>query len=286
LKGRASFARRVSRPFPGKEHPAGSKANGPRKFAPPRFRPALWDMHRELTAQGVARDVVAGVVVGVVAIPLALAFAIASGVPPAAGLATAVVAGFLISLLGGSRVQVSGPTGAFVVVVLGIVQGYSLGELAVATVLAGVMLILFGLFRMGQLIKFFPKPVVMGFTAGIGVIIFLTQVPDILGVRLDHAPKDTTERLALLAAHAAQAEPLTLGLAIGTVATILLAKRLVPRVPGPVVALVAFTALASALHLPVVTIGDRFGALPSGQPAPTLPVLSPATASAPPARAG
>jgi SulP family sulfate permease len=258
--------------FPHEE--PGEAHRAQRSFELPRFRPALWAMRRDLTRAGVAKDVVAGAVVGVVAIPLALAFAIASGVPPAAGLVTAIVAGFLISALGGTRTSIGGPTGAFVVIVLGIVQGYSVAELGVATLMAGVILVLFGVFRLGQLIKFFPKPVIAGFTAGIGVIIFLTQVPDILGVKLAHEPKDTLDRLGLIAAQLGHAQPLTLGLAVGAVLTILAVKRFVPRVPGPVVALVAFTALASALRLPAQTIGDKFGALPTGLPAPALPALS------------
>lgn len=247
--------------------PAGSR------FTFPPFRPALLDARRDMTRASLVRDLVAGVVVGVVAIPLALAFAIASGVPPEAGLVTAVVAGFLISALGGSRVQIGGPTGAFVVIVLGIVQGTSIGELAVATVMAGAILVLFGLFRMGDLIKFIPSPVIVGFTAGIGVIIFLTQVPEILGVTLERAPRDTLERLALLAAHAGDVNLLTVGLAAATVLTILGFKRFAPRIPGPVVALAAFTALAAALALPLSTIASRFGGLPAGLPAPALPPL-------------
>lgn len=253
--------------------------DGEARFHLPRFRPALLDARKDMTRESLVRDLVAGVVVGVVAIPLALAFAIASGVPPEAGLVTAVVAGFLISALGGSRVQIGGPTGAFVVIVLGIVHGYSIPELAIATLMAGAILILMGLFRMGELIKFIPSPVIVGFTAGIGIIIFLTQVPDILGVTLERAPETTLERLTLLAAHAGDVNLLTVGIAAASVATILLVKRFMPRIPGPVVALVLFTALAFALHLPVATIGTKFGGLPSGLPAPALPPLSLDTAA-------
>jgi sulfate permease, SulP family len=243
----------------------------------PTFRPALLAALPEMTSASVAKDLVAGVVVGIVAVPLALAFAIASGVPPAAGLVTAIVAGFLISALGGSRVQIGGPTGAFVVIILGIVQGFSIGELAVATVMAGVILIAFGLFRMGQLIKFIPGSVVTGFTTGIGVIIFLTQVPEILGVRLERQPRDTLDRFLLIAAHAPDVTSLTIALAAATVVTILAFKRFQPRIPGPVVALIAFTTAALVFQMPVETIGSRFGGLPAGLPAPALPELSLAT---------
>ncbi|HLF22610.1 MAG TPA: SulP family inorganic anion transporter, partial [Burkholderiales bacterium] len=184
-----------------------------------RFRPALLDALPDITRASLLRDVVAGAVVGVVAIPLAIAFAIASGVPPEAGIVTAVIAGFLVSALGGSRVNIGGPTGAFVVIVLGIVQHFSVGELVVATLMGGAILLLMGIFRLGDLIKFIPSPVIVGFTAGIGVVIFLTQIPDLLGIKLDHA-NDTVDRLAQIVIHAPELSLPTVAVGAASVATI------------------------------------------------------------------
>ena len=201
---------------------------------------------------------------GIVAIPLALAFAIASGVPPAAGLATAVVAGFLISALGGSRVQVGGPTGAFVVIVYGIIATHGVEGLAIATAMAGVILILFGLFRVGRVIEFIPEPLIVGFTAGIGAIIFIGQLKEILGLSTLKLPADGLGKIVEIAKHAGATNPWSVAVALATMLSIVAIKKWIPRVPGPVVALVLFSALVAMLHLPVETIGDRFGELPRG----------------------
>src|ERR687897_169231 len=171
-------------------------------------------------------DLTAGVIVGIVALPLAIAFAIASGVTPDRGLYTAVIAGFIISALGGSRVQIGGPTGAFVVIVYGIVQQYGIDGLTVATIMGGVLLIGFGLARLGAAIKFIPFPVVTGFTSGIAVILIIQQLRDVLGLRLASAPPELIERLSLYAAHIRSVNPYAIALAAGT----LLIIRFWPRV--------------------------------------------------------
>ena len=238
------------------------------------FRPAIVASLRGYDGARFARDLSAGLVVGVVAIPLALAFAIASGVPPHAGLATAVVAGFVASALGGSKVQISGPTGAFVVIVAGIVARHGVDGLALATLMAGVILVVFGACRLGQVIKFIPDPVVAGFTAGIGAIIFIGQLKEVLGLGTLELPESALGKLLAIVSHAGEANPWAVAVALGTVAVIVATRRLAPRVPGPVLALVGFTTLAAALSLPVETLGDRFGALPRGLSFHALPPLS------------
>jgi len=219
-------------------------------------------------------DLFAGLTVGIVALPLAMAFGIASGVPPERGLFTAIVAGFLISALGGSRVQIGGPTGAFVVIVYGIVQKHGYDGLAVATLLAGVILMAMGLVRFGALIKFIPYPVTTGFTSGIALIIFSSQVRDFLGLRMDSVPAGFLDKWLAYFQHLGNWNPAALVLASGSVAVILLVRRVIPRVPGPIVAVVLASLAASALHLPVETIGTRFGGIPRLLPVPHLPHAS------------
>lgn len=219
-------------------------------------------------------DVVAGVIVGIVAIPLAIAFAIASGVTPERGLYTAIVAGFLISALGGSRVQIGGPTGAFVVIVYGIVQQYGVSGLAVATMMAGVLLVALGALGFGSVIKFVPKPVVIGFTSGIAVIIFSGEVKDFLGLRMGDVPAHFVEKWVAFAANAGTVNPDAVIVALATLAVLLFGPRLTRRVPAPFVALLVGTAVAHGLHLEVETIGSRFGAVSAALPAPSLPHVS------------
>ena len=242
----------------------------PRKFP---LRPALFRALEGYDGPRFLRDLTAGLIVGVVAIPLSLAFAIASGLAPSAGLATVVVAGFLVSALGGSKVQIGGPTGAFVVIVYGIAATHGVDGLALATLMAGGILVLFGLFRLGRVIAFIPHPVITGFTAGIGLIIFLGQLKEILGLRALDLPADAFGKVQMIAAHLGETSPWALGLALVTIVTIVAARRFVPRVPGPVVALVGLTLAAVGFDLPVETIGSRFGDLPAGLPAPALPAF-------------
>jgi len=220
------------------------------------------------------RDIIAGIIVGIVAIPLAIAFAIASGVTPDRGLWTAIVAGFIISALGGSRVQIGGPTGAFVVIVYGIVEKYGVDGLAVATFMAGVLLVAMGVARLGVVIKFIPHPVITGFTSGIATIIATGQLKDFAGLRMGALPAAFLPKVAALARHIPDATPSALGIALLTLAIILIWPRVNKRIPGPFVALILATLVSRALHLPVETIGTRFGALSASFPHPHLPHLS------------
>jgi SulP family sulfate permease len=223
------------------------------------------------TRERVLHDLAAGVVVGIVALPLALAFAIASGVPPERGLYTAVIAGFLISALGGSRVQIGGPTGAFVVIVYGIMQRYGYDGLVVITMMAGVILIVLGLARMGALIKFIPYPVITGFTSGIAVIIFSSQVKDFLGLKMGTVPADFGEKWLAYAGHFSSISTPTALVAIGTLVILIVWPRVSTLVPAPFVAMIAATAAVHFLHLPVETIGTRFGHVPSSFPPIHIP---------------
>jgi sulfate permease, SulP family len=219
-------------------------------------------------------DLTAGVIVGIVALPLAIAFAIASGVSPDRGLYTAVIAGFLISALGGSRVQIGGPTGAFVVIVYGIVQGNGVDGLTVATIMGGLLLIAFGLARLGAAIKFIPFPVVTGFTSGIAVILIVQQLRDALGLRLASAPPEFIERLSLYAKSLGTLNPYAVALSIGTLVIVRFWPRVSHTIPAPFIALIASTIVVRLLELPVETIGTRFGEIRAGFPSLSLPAVS------------
>ncbi len=221
--------------------------------------------------QKFASDGVAGVTVGLVALPLAMAFAIASGVTPQSGLYCAIVAGFLISALGGSNTQIGGPTGAFVVVVYGIVTKYGLDGLFMCTLMAGVMLVILGATGLGSAVKFIPRPVVVGFTNGIAVIIASTQIKDFFGLKVDKVPGEFLGRMEVLARNFRTLSPLETGLGVLALALILVFMRFVKRVPGYIVALFVGTALVMIFKLPVETIGTRFGGIPSGFPGMKIP---------------
>jgi len=218
-----------------------------------------------------AADLTSGVIVGIVALPLAIAFAIASGLTPERGLYTAIVAGFLISALGGSRVQIGGPTGAFVVIVAGVVQRYGVDGLLVATLMAGVILVVFGLVRMGGAIKFIPYPVTIGFTSGIALIIFSSQVRDLLGLEMSAVPAAFVAKWDAYVHAFESLNPWALLVAFATFVIILVWPKVERRIPGPFVALIVTTVLVRALHLPVETIGTRFGVIDAGLPRPALP---------------
>ncbi|HKO01327.1 MAG TPA: SulP family inorganic anion transporter, partial [Thermoanaerobaculia bacterium] len=204
----------------------------------------------------VMRDLISGVVVGIVALPLALAFAIASGVPPERGLYTAIVAGFLISALGGSRVQIGGPTGAFVVIVYGIVTKFGYDGLVVITMMAGGILILLGIARMGALLKFIPYPVITGFTSGIAVIIFSSQVKDFLGLKMGNVPPDFMDKWVAYGDKLQTLSMPTTLVAAGSLVILLVWPRVSRLVPGPFVAMLAATIVVQLFHLPVETIGS------------------------------
>ncbi len=235
------------------------------------LKPKLFTTLRDYTRQQFTSDVTAGIIVGIVALPLAIAFAIASGVSPEKGLFTAVIAGFLISALGGSRVQIGGPTGAFVVIVYGIVAQYGLDGLMIATIMAGIILVIMGLAKFGSAIKFIPHPVVVGFTSGIAIIIFSSQVKDFFGLKMGDVPADFIEKWISYPLHLDTINPYALVISLGTVLLIMVWPRITHRVPGTLIALLAATVAVQIFDLPVETIGSRFGDIPSMLPTPTFP---------------
>ena len=251
------------------------------------FRPRLIDALAGYNRARFAQDVGAGLTVGVVALPLAMAFAIASGLKPEAGLFTAIVAGFLISVLGGSRVQIGGPAGAFIVIVYGILERYGLANLIIATAMSGVMLLVMGLLRLGTLIRFIPVAVVIGFTNGIAVLIMVSQLKDFFGLQVNAMPADFFSILAKLAAHAHTLNLTALGVSASALAGLVFWQVLLPRwrdrlpwlarlsaVPGSILVLVLATLACQLLGLNVETIGSRFGGIPSALPAFAWPDFS------------
>ena len=254
-----------------------------------RFRPRLLSELRHYSAEKFTADVGAGLTVGLVALPLAIAFGIASGVKPENGIFTAIIAGFLISALGGSRVQIGGPAGAFVVIIYGIVHQYGLANLYIATMMAGVLLLAMGLTSMGSLIRFIPVAVVIGFTSGIAVLIALSQVRDVLGLRIENMPADFFSQVSVLAKNIHSLDAASLTLAAASLLIIVAWPRiaalsgragmfnlpggsaLVGRIPGTIAALAVATMAVALLDLPVETIGSRFGGIPQLLPVPALP---------------
>jgi SulP family sulfate permease len=219
-------------------------------------------------------DVGAGITVGIVALPLAMAFAIASGLPPESGLFTAIVAGFLISLLGGSRVQIGGPTGAFVVIVYGIVQRHGYDGLALATLMAGALVIAMGLAGFGAMIKYIPYPVTTGFTSGIAVVIFSSQIKDFFGLQMETLPADFVEKWIAYGRDLSSLNVYALALGGGSLVLLILLRRLGPRVPAVIFVVILASLVVWLLNLPVETIGSRFGGIPHNLPAPGLPSFS------------
>ena len=261
------------------------------------FQPRTLQALRGYNSERFWADLGAGATVGVVALPLAMAFAIASGLTPQAGLWTAIVGGFLVALLGGSNVQIGGPAGAFIVIVYGIVERYGVGGLLLSTAAAGVLLFMLGLLRLGNLVRFVPVAIVVGFTSGIAVLIGFSQLKDALGLQIAKMPANFIDQLQVLAQHLHSLNPYAVGLTAACFGGLLLWPRLFAlgspvlrladgrsvrrfaRIPGPVVALLSLTALAYALGLPVETIGTRFGGIPQSLPPLQLPQLSWDTAS-------
>jgi len=241
------------------------------------FQPKLFTTLKHYTRKQFFSDLIAGIIVGIVALPLAIAFAIASGVSPEKGLFTAIVAGFLISALGGSRVQIGGPTGAFVVIVYGIVTQYGIGGLTIATLMAGVMLIIMGLVKLGNVIKYIPHPLIVGFTAGIALIIFSSQIKDFLGLNMGTVPADFIQKWKAYGSHFDSINFWSLLLAGGTTLLVFVFPRITSRIPGSLVAILLCTFVVQFFHLDVETIGKRFGSIPSMLPAPLIPSISFAT---------
>ena len=257
------------------------------------FRPRLLETLQGYDRRRLLTDCGAGLTVGIVALPLAMAFAIASGVKPESGLFTAIIAGFLISALGGSHVQIGGPAGAFIVIVYGIVERYGLANLLISTVLAGGLLFLMGWFKLGALVRYIPVSIVIGFTNGIAVLIALSQLKDLLGLNPSHMPADFVGQLRTLWAHADQVNPVAVGMGLAALALVMLwprafaqdgmappawqssrAFRVLARMPGPIVALVLLGGITALLSLPVATIGSRFGGIPQGLPSFAWPDFS------------
>jgi len=230
---------------------------------------------REYTFEKFAADLIAGVTVGLVALPLAMAFAIASGVPPQAGIYCAIVTGFLISALGGSSTQIGGPTGAFVVVVLGIITRYGIDGLFTCTMLAGVLLMLMGVTGLGALVKYFPRPVVVGFTNGIAILIASTQIRDFFGIRMEHVPGDFFHRMGALAENFYTLNWAASVVGLASLAVMIICVRFFKRIPGAILVCFGATAAVFLFHIPVETIGTRFGGIPSGLPHLVVPGLKP-----------
>jgi SulP family sulfate permease len=241
------------------------------------FRPKLFDTLKNYTRKQFTNDVLAGIIVGIVALPLAIAFGIASGVTPEKGLITAVVAGFIISALGGSRVQIGGPTGAFIVIVYGIVQTYGINGLIIATFMAGIMLIILGIARAGAVIKFIPHPLIIGFTSGIALIIFSSQVKDFLGLSMGNVPADFIEKWQTYFLHIGSVNWYALLIASVTVLIIILWPKVTQKIPGSLIAILVTTAAVQFLKIPVETIGSRFGIISSSIPGPEIPHIDFAT---------
>lgn len=240
----------------------------------PVFLPKLWTTLKGYTTAQFYSDATAGVIVGIVALPLAIAFAIASGVTPDRGLTTAIVAGFIISALGGSRVQIGGPTGAFVVIVYKIVQIYGLDGLIICTLMAGAILIAMGVCRLGTVIKFIPYPLTVGFTSGIAVVIFSSEIKDFFGLTTGPVPADFVGKWQVLLGAFHTLNPVSTGLSLLSLLIILGWTRVNKRLPGSIIAIVVVTALVQYFKLPVETIGSRFGSIPTGLPHPVWPQIT------------
>jgi len=241
------------------------------------FRPKLLDTLKTYTRKQFTNDIFAGIIVGIVALPLAIAFAIASGVTPEKGLITAVVAGFIISALGGSRVQIGGPTGAFIVIVYGIVQTYGINGLIVATFMAGIMLLIMGFARLGAVIKFIPHPLIIGFTSGIALIIFSSQVKDFLGLQMNAVPADFLDKWKAYFLNFHSFNIYAILISVITIVIIVLWPKISQKVPGSLIAILITTAAVQFFNWPVETIGSRFGIISSSFPKPQIPFVDFAT---------
>lgn len=232
------------------------------------LRPKLFTTLRNYNRRQFIADATAGVIVGIVALPLAIAFGIASGVTPEKGIITAIIAGFVISFFGGSRVQIGGPTGAFIIIVYGIVQQYGTTGLAIATIMAGVILVIMGLVKFGSLIKFIPYPVVVGFTSGIALLIFSTQVKDFFGLQISDVPSEFHLKWIIYFENLSTVNVSVLGIALLALLIMIFWPRVTHRIPGSLIAIIVTTVLVIIFNLPVDTIGSRFGEISSDLPSP------------------
>lgn len=241
------------------------------------FKPKLFTAIKGITKEQIISDITAGIIVGIIALPLAIAFGIASGVSPEKGLITAIIGGFLVSFLGGSRVQIGGPTGAFIIIVYQIIQEHGLNGLLIATIMAGVILIIMGFARLGTVIKFIPYPVVVGFTSGIAVVIFSSQINDLLGLNLSNVPADFIEKWDVYFSNLSAFN--SSSLIIGAVSLLIMIfwHKVSRKIPGSIIAILISTAVVQIFNLPVATIGSLFGDIPSTFPAPSFPHIDYAT---------
>jgi SulP family sulfate permease len=237
------------------------------------LKPKLFTTLKDYSSKQFFADLSAGTIVGIVALPLAIAFGIASGVTPEKGLITAIIAGFIISFLGGSRVQIGGPTGAFIVIVYGIVQQYGVNGLIIATIMAGVILVIMGLARFGSVIKFIPHPVVVGFTSGIALLIFSTQIKDFFGLSINKVPSEFFDKWIEYSYNFSTINYYAFGTAALALFIIMLFPKITHKIPGSIVALLVTTAVVQIFNLPVETIGSKFGELPSALPSPVFPQI-------------
>ena len=237
------------------------------------LKPKLFTTLKDYSSKQFISDITAGTIVGIVALPLAIAFGIASGVTPEKGLITAIIAGFIISFLGGSRVQIGGPTGAFIVIVYGIIQQYGFNGLIIATIMAGVILVIMGFARFGAIIKFIPYPVVVGFTSGIALLIFSTQVKDFFGLSIDKVPSEFIDKWIDYSIHLSSINFYAFGIAALSLLIIISFPKVTHKIPGSIVALIITTVIAQIFHFPVETIGSKFGELPSSLPSPVFPQI-------------
>ncbi len=228
------------------------------------FQPKLFTLLKKgISKEQILKDTIAGSIVGVVALPLAIAFAVASGVSPEKGIITAIVAGFIISVFGGSRVQIGGPTGAFIVILYGIIQQYGVDGLLISTIMAGVILVIFGLLKLGNLLKYFPNPLIVGFTSGIAVVIFSTQVKDAFGFNINKLPSGFFEKWQLYSEHIHDINFYAFSVTIATILITINFKKLNSKIPGSFIALILLTLIVQLFHLPVTTIETFFGTIPN-----------------------
>lgn len=238
------------------------------------FKPKLIDTLKNYRKEQFYKDVIAGVIVGIVALPLAIAFAIASGVSPEKGIFTAIIAGLIISVLGGSRVQIGGPTGAFIVIVYGIVQQFGINGLIIATFIAGILLVIMGLTKLGSAIKYIPYPLIIGFTTGIALIIFSSEVKDFLGLKMGNVPADFISKWLTYGQHLLSVNLYAVGIGVFTLLVVFLWPKITHKVPGSLIAIIITTFAVSFFHLPMETIGSRFGTISSSLPIPVIPAVS------------
>ncbi|MCL6097449.1 MAG: SulP family inorganic anion transporter [Bacteroidetes bacterium] len=241
------------------------------------LKPKIITTIKELTREQLIKEVIAGLIVGIVALPLAIAFGIASGVTPQQGIMTAIVGGFVVSFLGGSRVQIGGPTGAFIVIIYAIIQQYGLNGLIIATLMAGIILMIMGFARLGSVIKFIPYPVIVGFTSGIAVVIFSSEVKDFLGLNIAKIPADFTEKWIIYFKNFDSINHATLLISLFSLLIMTLWPKVSKKIPGSIIAIILTTFIVQFFHLNVETIGSRFGNLPSSLPTPMVPHLDLAT---------